>query len=320
MFLPFLLSGLLAFSGVSSLSISQAGIVGSDGLDEETPIAEDDSFTLKCDLQVQGTSDEWLLCMWTHVLEDEIDANNEELRIVCSTSPDGSSQCSNKGGSPELSSYASRVTLVTSANSCGMSVRGAEARDNGRWECHVTDSSIGGGQHYSYIDIHVANQTTIFITDPDLEEDSSQTIEYDLEDERAEIEATCTGYGGKPEPTFRWFINDDRNEISESDIQRRLRPGKDSVLGEYVEETIVFQPTLEDLCTRYDIDDYACETNKRRYHFFNFNLICKADQGSYFERENDDQEAMVTVDVVSGSSAPLASLVVLLLSSIISQW
>lgn len=89
------------------------------------------------------------------------------------------------------------------------------------------------------------------------------------------------------------FINDDRNEISESDIQRRLRPGKDSVLGEYVEETIVFQPTLEDLCTRYDIDDYACETNKRRYHFFNFNLICKADQGSYFERENDDQEAMV---------------------------
>lgn len=56
----------------------------------------------------------------------------------------------------------------------------------------------------SYIDIHVANQTTIFITDPDLEEDSSQTIEYDLEDERAEIEATCTGYGGKPEPTFRW--------------------------------------------------------------------------------------------------------------------
>ncbi|TRY75785.1 hypothetical protein TCAL_01291 [Tigriopus californicus] len=277
--LPFLLAGLLAFSGVCSLSVGQAEIVGSDGLDEDSPIADDDSFTLKCDIQVQGSNDGWLLCMWTHELEDEQDANNEDLRIVCSTSPDGSAQCSNKGGSSELSSYAS-----------------------------------------SFVDIHVANQTTIFITDPDMEEDSSQTIEYDLEDERAEIEATCTGYGGKPEPTFRWYINDDRNEISENDLQRRLRPGEDSILGEYVEETIIFQPTLEDLCNSYDIDDYACETNKPRYHFFNFNLICKADQGVYFERENEDQEAMVTVDVVSGSTAPLASVVVLLLSSIISQW
>ena len=32
----------------------------------------------------------------------------------------------------------------------------------------------------------------------------SETIPYDLEDERDEIEATCRAFGGKPEPTFHW--------------------------------------------------------------------------------------------------------------------
>ena len=52
--------------------------------------------------------------------------------------------------------------------------------------------------------VHVSNQSTIFITQPDLFQDPREVIEYDINDSRAEIEATCTAYGGKPEPEFHW--------------------------------------------------------------------------------------------------------------------
>ena len=42
------------------------------------------------------------------------------------------------------------------------------------------------------------------ITQPDLWEDPHAVIEYQIDDNRAEIEATCTAYGGKPEPIFHW--------------------------------------------------------------------------------------------------------------------
>eukprot|EP00095_Tigriopus_kingsejongensis_P010351 maker-scaffold1185_size56580-snap-gene-0.13 protein:Tk10351 transcript:maker-scaffold1185_size56580-snap-gene-0.13-mRNA-1 annotation:"amidohydrolase" len=196
------LLGLLVVSTVQALSVKEAMIVGSQGLDEETPIAVDDTFSLKCDIQLQS-EEAWLLCMWTHTIEGRTDSNGMDLKAVCSTSPDGNNQCTNKGGSSQLDSYASRITMMTSPNSCGINVRGAVGEDDGQWECHVTDASTGGGQVSSYLDIHVANQTTIFITEPRIEQDSSLTIEYDLEETRSEIEATCRGYGGKPKPTFR---------------------------------------------------------------------------------------------------------------------
>ena len=56
----------------------------------------------------------------------------------------------------------------------------------------------------SQVEVWVANMSTLYITDPDLEDDSSLTIVYDLSDDRREIEATCTAYGAIPEPTFHW--------------------------------------------------------------------------------------------------------------------
>ena len=50
----------------------------------------------------------------------------------------------------------------------------------------------------------MSNQSKIYITEPDLWSDPSEVITYDLSKTNTEIEATCTGYGGNPEPIFHW--------------------------------------------------------------------------------------------------------------------
>ena len=57
---------------------------------------------------------------------------------------------------------------------------------------------------FSEVDAFVSNQSKIYITEPDLWQNPSEVISYDLSNSNSEIEATCTAYGGNPEPTFRW--------------------------------------------------------------------------------------------------------------------
>ena len=56
----------------------------------------------------------------------------------------------------------------------------------------------------SEFDAFVSNQSTIFITEPDLWSDPSEVISYEIDKTNTEIEATCTAYGGNPEPKFHW--------------------------------------------------------------------------------------------------------------------
>ena len=57
---------------------------------------------------------------------------------------------------------------------------------------------------FSELELHVANQSYVVITEPDLWQDPHAVIEYQIDESRAEIEATCTAYGGKPVPEFHW--------------------------------------------------------------------------------------------------------------------
>lgn len=57
---------------------------------------------------------------------------------------------------------------------------------------------------FSELDLHVANKSYVVITEPDLWQDPHAVVEYQIDDTRAEIEATCTAYGGKPVPEFHW--------------------------------------------------------------------------------------------------------------------
>jgi hypothetical protein len=87
-------------------------------------------------------------------------------------------------------------------NYCGLKIDRAHPYDTGEWKCHVTDAPNGSPQ-YGTVDLFVSNQSSIHISEPDLEQDDSQTIIYDVND-RGEIEATCTSTGGRPAPTFKW--------------------------------------------------------------------------------------------------------------------
>ncbi len=48
----------------------------------------------------------------------------------------------------------------------------------------------------------MAQYSEVEITYPD--ERSGDGAEWNMDDEDAEIEVTCTAYGGVPEPEFRW--------------------------------------------------------------------------------------------------------------------
>ena len=50
----------------------------------------------------------------------------------------------------------------------------------------------------------MSNQSSIQITKPDLRSDPDAAIAYTIGEDGAEIESTCTAYGGVPDPTFKW--------------------------------------------------------------------------------------------------------------------
>ena len=63
--------------------------------------------------------------------------------------------------------------MDVSSSHCGLRIDRANAYDTGEWKCHVTETP-SGSTLYSAVDLYVSNHTTLHISDPDLEEDSSQ--------------------------------------------------------------------------------------------------------------------------------------------------
>ena len=55
-----------------------------------------------------------------------------------------------------------------------------------------------------------------------------QVIEYEVNN-RGEIQASCTGVGGRPTPTFHWFVDDSNNrEIDEDELNANDREWDDN--------------------------------------------------------------------------------------------
>jgi len=278
-----------------AITIQQAVVVG-DGSDENSPLEEGEELNLRC------TADtEWSICTWEHEIEDQKDSNGNTMNVICNFIPTHNGEyCSNIGGSDELDDSARRrYQAVVQSNSCGLKIRDSEAIDGGKWSCSMFDGAPGSaGAYNDGIKAYVSNQSTIFITEPDLWSDPSEVITYDLLKNNPEIEATCTGYGGNPEPTFHWYVgeDDDDNEITDHST-RKIGPSSDD-LGNYVSEQMTWTPSREDLCEFDPLTD-NCEDDQ-----FTFNLICKVVQdsnGEYYHDENDQQMAEVVVEVSSSS-------------------
>jgi hypothetical protein len=309
---------LLIAALADSLSIQDASVYNGDGEDELEPAMEGKSVSLRCTLSV-NTNENWVLCSWTHELaEGIVTPDNEKLEVVCSTANNAGTgdPCGNQGGSSYLQDYAKRLTMEVGYNFCGLKISDANAYDTGEWKCHVSERPDAVAK-FSVVELFVSNQSELWISEPDLQKDDSQTILYGANDNNAEIEATCRAVGGRPIPKFQWFINDDRTEIDESDLKRSVRESMWNGVP-VIEETITWEPTIDQMCDNYDIKEDACQyssASKRNEARFTFDLICQVDQTPYYKEGESAGDPAIVVVEWNGSSSLYASLPLLLLAS-----
>jgi len=258
-------------------------------------------------LSLACTADsEWSMCTWTHEIEDLEDSNGNTMTLSCSFSYGHNGEyCSNIGGSDELDDSAKRrIQAVVQGNTCGLRIRDSEAIDGGTWRCSMWDGNPNNAWAFDDVDAFVSNQSTIYITEPDLWSDPSEVITYEIDKTNTEIEATCTAYGGNPEPTFHWYVGDDDDDNEITDHKTSHRTSSDD-LGDYISESMSWSPTRDDFCD-LDVTSDDCEEDQ-----FTFNLICKVVQdsnGEYYQNENNQQMAEVVVEVTNSSTKVFSSL------------
>jgi len=291
---------LLLFPCIALSITIQEAIVDGDGSDEDQPLNEGDTLTLNC-----RVDQEWSICVWSHEIEDQTDSLGNDMKLVCTSQPTHNGDtCTNIGGSDELDDAARRIRAKTSQDSCGLTISRSEAIDGGTWKCSMFSGSDLAGA-VSEVDAFVSNQSKIYITEPDLWSDPSEVITYDLSKTNTEIEATCTGYGGNPEPIFHWFVGDDDSDNEITDHKTRKITSSDD-LGDYVSEQMTWTPSRADLCN-FDATSDSCEDDQ-----LTFSLICKVEQtassGTYYQNENDQQLVEVVVEVSSASKLVFSSL------------
>ena len=66
-----------------------------------------------------------------------------------------------------------RLRMDVSQSHCGIRIDKAHPYDTGEWKCHVTEVP-GGSTLYSSVDLYVSNHSQVYISEPDMWEDSSQ--------------------------------------------------------------------------------------------------------------------------------------------------
>jgi len=270
--------------------------------DRDNPCEEGRPIDIPCPAQFSGQSDNVVSCIWKHVIPSSSNSGFSTTRhVTC-----GANGCKAASGDVDQT-YLNDRSVSYSMSPCSLRIERAHPDDSavgntGEWECHLqTDDAVSGiVSSMGVVDVFISNVTEIQITDPVNGDD----IQYDLSRTSRGIEATCTGWGGLPDPTFHWYIDDDdnSNEITDGEASFDVNTYEDK-LGRRVEHTISFSPDLQTLC---DLNlDEACDiiNGDEDFNGLNFNLICKAEQAiGQYQDENNRQKASVMVEVSSARS------------------
>jgi len=273
----------LGFLGAFQISNSGSDI----GKTIENPARSGDNerqINLFCDLQF-NQGEKWTTCTWSHTFEDVWTPDGRLGFVMCSATHlnEHGELCDDQGNTkqglynpdPSLNPYTEyntdRLLISVTQSSCGLTITSPHANDTGTWTCKVNDNNPVGTSTTMWADVElfVAVQSEVVLTDPDLTEDPGQSLEIDLSDSYGEeIEAECTAPSGSPPPTLTWYIDEPTNEISTADIDERVR-NDGSVVSK-----IRFQLDGKSM-SRYGIrivnDNFA------------FSLGCYPDQGDFFD-------------------------------------
>jgi hypothetical protein len=263
--------------------------------DISNPEEEGNSMDIPCGASFSSGS--VVSCIFQHQLPTTSTSGNSNSRhMTC-----GQNGCSGDGLDQ---SYLNSHSIEYNQQPCTLRVQQASPDDAGDWTCHlqVEDGTLKSTIGIS--EVFVSNKSSIFITDPD---DNDDTIEYDIARGNDRITATCTAYGGSPVPAFKWYIDDDKssNQIEEGDGDASFDEASDddidSRMGRRAWSRITFKPDLQTLC---DLNlDEACDVVNEDEDFngLNFNLVCKVEQPQFsqYQSWNKQQEATVMVEVSS---------------------
>jgi len=281
--------------------------------DKDNPCEEGRPIDIPCPAQFSGNAEDVVSCIWKHVVPAS--SNNgysSSAHITC-----GANGC--KGADEMDQTYFNERSVSYQTAPCALRIERAHPDDSavgnsGEWECHLqTDDSVNGLiTTMGVVEVYVSNVTEIHITDPAEGDD----IQYDLSRTSKAIEATCTGYGGSPDPTFHWYVDDDDNDNEITDSEATFDVDSyDDRNGRRVESTITFSPDLQTLC---DLNlDEACDiiNGDEDFNGLNFNLICKAEQAiGQYQDENNRQQASVMVEVSSANPLNIIKYLIPLLS------
>eukprot|EP00092_Neocalanus_flemingeri_P029943 GFUD01032509.1.p1 GENE.GFUD01032509.1~~GFUD01032509.1.p1 ORF type:complete len:334 (+),score=61.92 GFUD01032509.1:30-1031(+) len=280
---------------------------------------------LECQLAF-NQGEKWTRCTWVHSFEDVWAYDNREAFVMCSAvhESDDRQVCEDQGNlvddiynggynDPTQNPYtqydSSRLQYLVSENSCGLTIQSPHANDTGVWKCHVNDNNPEGQSTtmWAQIDLFVANQSMVTITDPDLFNNPGTSIEVDLSSSTVvEVDAECTAQYGVPPPDIVWYIDEPSNTVDGSADQNIQSDG--SVVSS------IRMSLDQNSMSRYGI--------RMTNSYFSFALGCYPDQGDYFESREDNYKNPAEVLVFGTSSAMAVTtpvVIVLVISLFLSQ-
>jgi len=310
-----------------ALSFSISSSSSDIGVTEENPARSGQnaqSINLECRLNF-NSGEKMTLCKWVHSFPDVWAYDDREAFVMCIAAhesddgqvckDDGNIFDENSGGynDPALNPYTAydSTRLIHRMNSqgniCGLTIMNPHANDTGIWKCHVNDNNPDVGTQWSEVDLFVANQSVVSITDPELFGNGGLSLEVDLSSStRVEVDAECTAEFGIPPPDIIWYIDEPSNTVDGSSDQSEQSDG--SVVSS------IRLSLDQNSMSRYGIR----ETN----NYFSFALGCYPDQGDYFDYTSQDginNPAEVLVFGTSGAHIASSSFFILAAVSLLSS-
>jgi len=198
----------------------------------------------------------------------------------------------------------SRISYQMSTSQCGFRISRSEPEDTGRWVMSVSEfgESGSGPENIKTMTIYTFNRTIIDFTDDRESDITNRDLEvwYNRDEDEEEWRSGTSGYenvrincnarGGRPEPTIKWYINnDDRNAFGEEESNSdadRIFDTRENYGATYDDEgyikdkmsTLSFDVSSDML--NYLSEHYQIDTNPGSEQF-SFELTCEVDQGDY---------------------------------------
>lgn len=271
---------------VKRASLSNCDTTPSD-MDDENVVDDSDTMSLRC-----NTDQKVLSCVWRHTdpISEKEQGSSSDPTILCSGGIDSNGQTCQDD---------TRVTFRTSETSCAIDVSNTEPKDTGKWTLSaMTMTSSGSTQNSDKIfEVYTYNQSQLFMLDEDLNTENSldTTYNYDTKEEEwvsgkngwESVEMNCMAYGGRPLPTFLWYVDNNDNDDLEDDNHFDVSTGSIGSDYDYIEN---YQSNLKfgiDDTLLEKLDDYGIDTNPGN-GMITFEITCEVQQGlssSFQQRE-----------------------------------